>query len=144
MELTAGSFLYGRALVAGTPHLGDGHLLYALELFHEDGPWVRPDNYRRINGVLGPEQVMAMKIRQHPFAVYFKYLSPHAGKEVVYAEGQHENKIIAHSGGVARFLVPRLAVPPDHPLASPIHRGSINSAASACSAREKTGGSGRP
>src|SRR5947207_8186707 len=44
VELTAGSFLYGRALVAGTPHLGDGHLLYALELFHEDGPWVRPDN----------------------------------------------------------------------------------------------------
>jgi hypothetical protein len=71
----------------------------------------------RIKGVLGPEQTLEMKLRHHPFAVYFKYLAPYEGKEVVYAEGHHDNKIIAHSGGVARFLVPRLAVPPDHPLA---------------------------
>jgi hypothetical protein len=70
-----------------------------------------------INGVLGPEQSMEMKLRHEPFAVYFKYLSPHEGKEVVYAEGHHENKIIAHSGGLARLLVPRLAIAPDHPLA---------------------------
>ena len=71
----------------------------------------------RINGVLGPEQTLEMKIRQHPFAVYFRYLAPQAGKEVVYAEGHHENKIIAHSGGLARLLVPRLAIAPDNPLA---------------------------
>jgi hypothetical protein len=71
----------------------------------------------RINGALGPEQTLAMKVRHRPFAVYFKFLSPHEGKEVVYAEGHHENKVIAHSGGVARFLVPRLAVPPTHPIA---------------------------
>jgi hypothetical protein len=82
----------------------------------------------RINGVLGPEQTMAMKIRHHPFAVYFKYLAPHEGKEVVYAEGQHENKIIAHSGGLARLLVPRLAVPPDHPLAMAETRHAITEA----------------
>ena len=82
----------------------------------------------RIGGVLGPEQTMALKIRQHPFAVYLKYLSPSAGKEVVYAEGHHDNKIIAHSGGVARFLVPRLAVLPDHPLALANSRHSITEA----------------
>jgi hypothetical protein len=71
----------------------------------------------RLRGVLGPEQTIAIKIRHHPFAVYLKYLTPSAGKEAVYAEGHHENKVIAHSGGVARFLVPRLAVPPDSPLA---------------------------
>jgi hypothetical protein len=82
----------------------------------------------RIDGVLGPEQTMAMKIRHHPFAIYLKYLSPNAGKEVVYAEGHHDNKIIAHSGGVARFLVPRLAVLPDHPLALADTRHSITEA----------------
>jgi hypothetical protein len=82
----------------------------------------------RIGGVLGPEQSMAMKIRHHPFAVYLKYLSPSAGKEVVYAVGHHDNKIIAHSGGVARFLVPRLAVLPDHPLALADSRHAITEA----------------
>jgi hypothetical protein len=82
----------------------------------------------RIGGVLGPEQTLTMKLRHRPFAVYFKYLSPHAGKEVVYADGHHENKIIAHSGGLARLLVPRLAVAPDHPLALADTRHAITEA----------------
>lgn len=82
----------------------------------------------RIKGKLGPEQTLAMKVRQKPFAVYFKFLSPHEGKEVVYAEGHHDNKVIAHSAGVARFLVPRLAVPPDHPLALADSRHAITEA----------------
>jgi hypothetical protein len=52
VELTAGSFLHGRALFAGSPDAFGGKLLYGLELFHEDGPWVHPDDYRRLNGVL--------------------------------------------------------------------------------------------
>src|SRR5438105_7698466 len=52
IELTGGSFLYGRTLFAGSPTLGDGKLLYGLELFHNDGPWDHPDDYRRLNGVL--------------------------------------------------------------------------------------------
>src|SRR5256714_9760445 len=52
VELTGGSFLYGRTLFAGSPTLGDGKLLYGLELFHNDGPWDHPDDYRRLNGVL--------------------------------------------------------------------------------------------
>jgi len=51
-ELTLGSFAYRRALVAASPALAGGHLLYALEVFHNDGPWEHPDNYRKINGVL--------------------------------------------------------------------------------------------
>jgi len=71
----------------------------------------------RLRGKLGPEQTLAMKVRERPFAVYFKFLAPVAGKEVVYAEGYRDNKIIAHSTGVSRLLVPRLSVPPNHPLA---------------------------
>jgi outer membrane receptor protein involved in Fe transport len=52
VELTGGNFKYGRGLVAGSPGAASGKLLYALELFHEDGPWDHPDDYRRLNGVL--------------------------------------------------------------------------------------------
>jgi hypothetical protein len=71
----------------------------------------------RVNGTLLPLQTLSIKVRRKPFAIYLKFLAPKEGREVVYAEGHHENKVIAHSGGVARFLVPRLAVPPNHPLA---------------------------
>ncbi len=43
---------YRRALIAGSPAVAGGHLLYALELFHNDGPFTKGDNYRKINGVV--------------------------------------------------------------------------------------------
>ena len=52
LEVIGGSDRYGRALVAGSPGLAGGRLLYGLELFHDDGPWEHPDDYRRVNGVL--------------------------------------------------------------------------------------------
>ena len=51
-ELGFGENGYRRTLVANSPKVGDGNLLYALELFHNDGPFVNPDDYRKINGVL--------------------------------------------------------------------------------------------
>jgi Protein of unknown function (DUF1571) len=70
-----------------------------------------------MGGKLGPEQTLAMKVRNRPFAIYLKFLSPKAGKEVVYAEGHHDNKVIAHNGDWTRKIVPRLAVAPDSALA---------------------------
>lgn len=43
---------FRRTLLADSPKFGNGHLLYALELFHNDGPFVHPDDYRKANGVL--------------------------------------------------------------------------------------------
>lgn len=43
---------YRRVLLADSPSLGSGKLLYALETLHNDGPFDRPDDYRKINGVL--------------------------------------------------------------------------------------------
>jgi hypothetical protein len=71
----------------------------------------------RVNGKLGPEQTLAVKVRNRPFAIYLKFLAPKAGKEVVYAEGHHENKVIAHNGDWTRKIIPRLAVEPDSALA---------------------------
>ena len=71
----------------------------------------------RVGGVLGPEIVSTLKVRNHPFAIYLKYRTVKPGKEVVYAEGHHDNKVIAHNGDWTRKLIPRLAVAPDSPLA---------------------------
>ena len=43
---------FRRALLADSPKLGGGNLLYALEAEHNDGPFVHPDDYRKLNGVL--------------------------------------------------------------------------------------------
>ena len=43
---------YARTLLADSPKLGDGNLLYALELMHNDGPFTVGDNYQKKNGVL--------------------------------------------------------------------------------------------
>lgn len=43
---------YKRMLIADSPDVGDGNILYALELYKNDGPFKNPDDYKKINGVL--------------------------------------------------------------------------------------------
>ena len=43
---------FARTLLADSPQLGNGHLLYAIELLHNDGPFTVGDNYQKKNGVL--------------------------------------------------------------------------------------------
>ncbi len=52
LKLEGGEGGYERALLAASPRLGSGHLLGAVELVHKDGPWVNPDDYRRLNAAL--------------------------------------------------------------------------------------------
>ena len=64
----------------------------------------------RINGVLGPSEYMQMKVRcprtisgkDVPFSVYLKTLKPKkaAGREVIWIQGQNENKLCAHETGL--------------------------------------------
>ncbi|HTQ81094.1 MAG TPA: TonB-dependent receptor [Thermoanaerobaculia bacterium] len=51
-ELTPGSNGYLRTLVADSREWGGGNLLGGLELSRNNGPWVHPDDYRKLNGVL--------------------------------------------------------------------------------------------
>jgi outer membrane receptor protein involved in Fe transport len=43
---------YRRVLLTDSPKVGSGRLLYAIELFHNDGPFTQPDDYRKKNAVL--------------------------------------------------------------------------------------------
>ena len=52
VRLSAGNDGWGRLFGAASPRIGGGYLLGALEVNRNDGPWVRPDNYQKVNGVL--------------------------------------------------------------------------------------------
>ena len=82
----------------------------------------------RIDGKLGPKQTLALKARNTPFSIYLKFVQPQKGKEVLFAKGRHEDKVIAHAGGWSRRLIPRLAVAPTDKLALADSRHPITDA----------------
>jgi len=43
---------FGRALAAVSPSIGRGQLLAAIEVQHNDGPWQRPENLKKVNGIV--------------------------------------------------------------------------------------------
>jgi len=47
-----GMYGYARGVFGISQTLGPGNLLYGGEVYHDDGPWVRPDNYYKFNGLL--------------------------------------------------------------------------------------------
>ena len=51
-SVTAGGFNYRRMLLAGSPKTEDNRLLYALELVNNDGPWINPEGFRKVNAVM--------------------------------------------------------------------------------------------
>ena len=82
----------------------------------------------RMKGVLGPMQVIQLKLRHDPFAIYLKFLAPKKGKEVLYAQGLHEDKVIAHNGDWTRRLIPRVAFRPTDALALADNRHPVTEA----------------
>lgn len=82
----------------------------------------------RVKGKLLDPQQMEMKIRHRPFAIYLKFREPDPGKEAIYAEGHHDNKVVVHNAGWSRALLPRLPLSPDHPIAMAGNRHPITDA----------------
>lgn len=52
LTVGAGDYGYDRIFLAASPKLGAGNLLYALELYHDNGTLLRPDEYKKFNAVL--------------------------------------------------------------------------------------------
>ena len=52
LHLEGGNFGFSRGLFAASPRVGNGHLLVAFETSRNNGPWDRPDEYRKLNGVV--------------------------------------------------------------------------------------------
>jgi len=51
-SVSGGGQGWGRLFGAASPRVGNGNLLVGLELAHNDGPWVRPDDLRKVNGIV--------------------------------------------------------------------------------------------
>ena len=52
LALNGGNNGWGRLFGVASPRVGGGDLLTAFELNRNDGPWVRPDDYRKLNTVV--------------------------------------------------------------------------------------------
>jgi outer membrane receptor protein involved in Fe transport len=51
-DVEGGMYGYYRGVFGITHNLGPGTLLSGGEVLHDDGPWVHPDNYYKLNGIL--------------------------------------------------------------------------------------------
>lgn len=52
-RVSTGQDGWRRVLGAASPRVGAGHVLLAIESTHNNGPWVRPDDYQKLNAVVG-------------------------------------------------------------------------------------------
>lgn len=50
--LEGGMYGFARGVFAASTQIGSGHLLHAIEASHDDGPWERPDDYQKFNGLM--------------------------------------------------------------------------------------------
>jgi hypothetical protein len=50
VRVSGGGDGWRRAFGAASPRVGRGHLLAAIEVGQNDGPWARPDDYAKLNG----------------------------------------------------------------------------------------------
>lgn len=71
-------------------------------------------------------QQMEIKVRHEPFSVYLKFREPFAGREVLYVEGQNENKMLAHEGSGITSLIGTISLPLDSREAMKDNKYPIN------------------
>jgi outer membrane cobalamin receptor len=50
--IEGGMYGYARGVFGISQKLGPGNILYGGEAYHDDGPWERPDDYQKFNGLL--------------------------------------------------------------------------------------------
>jgi hypothetical protein len=62
IRTSAGADGWGRVLAAASTRLGTGRVLAAVEAGHHDGPWQRPDDYRKLNGVVRYSRVNSRNV----------------------------------------------------------------------------------
>jgi len=60
----------------------------------------------RVDGELGEQQYLYLKVRHEPFSVYLSFLGPEdvKGQEVIYIEGRNNGEMWAHGTGMKKAL----------------------------------------
>ncbi len=52
ITVEGGTFGFERGVFGVSEKVGSGNLLYGGEAYHDDGPWVHPDDYSKFNGIV--------------------------------------------------------------------------------------------
>lgn len=58
----------------------------------------------RIDGELGDQQQILLKVAHQPFSVYMSFIKPFAGREVAFVDGQNDGKMVVLEAGFKRML----------------------------------------
>ncbi len=70
------------------------------------------------NGTLQEVQTIQFKLRHKPFSVYMKWLDGgDKGREVLFVDGQYDNKMLVRMGGVKGKFMPAMKIDPSGSLA---------------------------
>ncbi|TWT95930.1 hypothetical protein Pla108_30070 [Botrimarina colliarenosi] len=56
----------------------------------------------RLNGTLNDPQKLTLRVRQQPFSVYMKFITPNPGQEALYVSNQNDGKLVAMGSGWKR------------------------------------------
>lgn len=56
---------------------------------------------RELVGTKLVTQKLQLKLREAPFSVYLKYVTPAAGREVIFVAGENDGKLLVHEAGFA-------------------------------------------
>lgn len=67
-----------------------------------------------INGAM-TTQMMQIRVREKPFAVYLRYAAPNEGREVLFDSQQDPAKLLVHEGSGLKSLAGTLALPINDP-----------------------------
>lgn len=81
-----------------------------------------------LGGELSENQVINLKCRHKPFSVYMKWVVGDKGQELLYVDGQNEDKMLVKMGGLKGRLVPTLKLDPTGSLAMKESRYPITKA----------------
>jgi len=81
-----------------------------------------------VGGELSENQVINLKCRHQPFSVYMKWVVGDKGQELLYVDGQNEDKMLVKMGGLKGRLVPTLKLDPTGSLAMQESRYPITKA----------------
>ena len=81
-----------------------------------------------VGGELSENQVINLKCRHKPFSVYMKWVVGDKGQELLYVNGQNDNKMLVKMGGLKGRLVPTLKLDPTGSLAMQESRYPITKA----------------
>jgi hypothetical protein len=71
----------------------------------------------RIDGELGEQQHIFMKISHEPFSVYMSFLKPHQGREVLWVAGQNDGEMVVLEAGWKRKVLGKMNLDPQGTVA---------------------------